>query len=202
MRADTTRAAPATRQRASSERVHRRSLQRQQIRHQVGQLVGGELARRTTASATSWPSSYSLRSAFDQRHQPFLLVDQLHGEGVLVQPPAADRLAVAGHDAHRAVDRQHRARRIEQRALQRGRRARSRRCRSGPARRAGRLPFTRWHVAQPPFPSNTACPRPTWPTLHRGAADVEAGADERDEAVELRRLQLEAGHARVGQCRS
>ena len=70
-----------------------------------------------------------------------------------------------GHGSDRPVDRQHRAGRIEQRALQRRRRARRRRCRSGRARCAGpcRSRGGRWRSR--PCPSKSVRPRSTWPTF-------------------------------------
>ena len=48
-----------------------------------------------------------LMSALTSETQPLLLVDELHGVRVFVEPAAADRPAVARHDSHRPVDRHH-----------------------------------------------------------------------------------------------
>ena len=84
-------------------------------------------------------------------------------------------------DADGTIDRHHLRGRIEQRALDRGRRARGADVAEigGDARPS---PSTRWQLLQAPLPSKIACPRAALPTLTAVAGRIEAGADEGDDA--------------------
>ena len=59
-------------------------------------------------------------------------------------------------------------------------------------------PLTRWHVAHCPFAFVDGPPALRVADLHGRAARVEPGADERDDRIELRRLELERRHAALG----
>ena len=122
---------------------------------------------------------------FVEREQPLLVVDDLHGVGVFVEAAAADRLAVRRDDANGTIDRQHGARRIEQRSLERRRRPTApMSLRSGAVARAGAVDAMARRAGALARKQRLAARGIA--DLHGRAADVEAGADERDQRRRLR----------------
>ena len=131
------------------------------------------------------------------RDQVLHLVDDLHGERILVQAAAGDPAAVTGRQPYRLVDRHHRGGRIEQRSLERAR---------GPLRA---------DVAEiggdpRPLPVDPVAPRAAALAFEhqlalRGiaerrhaAVEVAHVAEVCDECGELRRVELVRRHAGVG----
>ena len=133
--------------------AHCDTSQRQQIRDQVGDLVGATACLAIDGIGDVLADRHRLDVGFFSTETSRSRSSTSCTEKVssLRRRPRIGR-AGRGHDGDRPVDRQHRARGLEQRALQRRRRAQRRRCRSGRARCAGPVPCTRWQVAQPPLP--------------------------------------------------